>query len=65
MKVTYYLRRIDKQGRIPLKKVLRDYLGVKPQEYVYVAIKPTGKFSPEELPLFKDFEETPNSWEGS
>ncbi|GAI78484.1 unnamed protein product [marine sediment metagenome] len=61
MKVTYYRGRVDKQGRICLKKDVRDLLGTSAQEYVYVAVKPTGEFSPEGLPLYKEFEELSDS----
>ncbi len=42
----WVLAKIDSQGRITIRKIIRDSLDLMPGEYVYVMIKPTGKFSP-------------------
>ena len=53
-KIRWYLTKVDKYGRIPLRKFVRDAIGLEPYQYVYVAVELTGKTEMEDLAPYKE-----------
>jgi len=47
------LGQVDKQGRISVGVMGKDFLGLQPYEYVYVLVEATGKFSRKGLSQLK------------
>lgn len=56
----WHLAKVDNQGRISFRKHVREFIGLEANEYIYVMIEKTGKFSGKGLDLSKESEESPD-----
>jgi len=50
----WHLAKVDNQGRISFRKHVREFIGLEANEFVYVLIEKTGKFSGKGLALSKE-----------